>query len=205
MPRAITDTCLIVVIDMHKGHIGSSATIPAPDDAVQAMLPKMTAFLEGARRSGIPIVHVRYEAVDGIHNAHPAWDARWAAKHCIRGSETTEFVIKPAHFDHVIETKRTYNCFAYTDLELYMKRLERDTVVITGIATDCCCLATAFAASDLHYKVVAISDCQVGMSTESHNAALGIVQAMLGEVTDSEAFLARAAATEIGKPKSEVA
>jgi biuret amidohydrolase len=196
MSWALADTCLIVVIDMHEGHIGPSATIPAPDAPVQAMLLKMKKLLEGARRFAIPIVHVRYEAEDGIHNAHPAWDTRWAKKHCVRGSETTEFVVKPEHPDYVINTKRTYNCFAYTDLELYMKRLGRDTIVITGIATDCCCLATAFAASDLHYKVIAISDCQVGMSVESHDAALGIVQAMLGQVMEAGEFLAASAGIE---------
>jgi len=195
MSNRLADSCLIVVIDMHKGHIGPEATIPAPDAEVQQLVPRMESFLEGARDLSIPIVHVRYEAVNGIHNAHPAWDARWADKHCVVGSSTTELVVKPQHDDFLIESKRTYNCFAHTDLELYLKRLGRDTVVILGIATDCCCLATAFGAADLHYKVISILDCQVGMTIETSNAALAIVQAMLGQVMTSGEFLERAADT----------
>lgn len=192
MTRHYRDRCLIVVIDMHRGHIGSGATIPAPQADLDRMIPVLAEFLDGARDLSIPIVHVRYEAVDGIHNAHPAWDRRWAATHCLHKSETTEFVVKPEAGDYVIESKRTYNCFAYTDLDLYMKRLGRDIIVITGIATDCCCLATAFGASDLHYTAVALADCQVGMTPESHEAALGIVASMLGQVRTSEQFLEHA-------------
>jgi len=190
VPSSISDRCLVVVIDMHEGHIGPRATIPAPKPAVDAMLPVLERLLEGARAAAMPIIHVRYEAVDGIHNEHPAWDKRWARTHCTQGSATTEFVVHPRAGDYVIEAKRTYNCFAYTDLELYMKRLGRDTLVITGIASDCCCLATAFGANDLHYAAIAISDCQVGMSSSSHDAALGIVNAMLGRVMMADEFLA---------------
>lgn len=192
MTRPEIDDCLVVVIDMHKGHIGPIATIPAPASEVDVMVPKLNNFLNEARKRNVPIVHVRFEAVKGIHNDHPAWIERWSDAHCLRGSATTEFVLKPEKGDYVIESKRTYNCFAHTDLEIYLKRLHRHTVVITGIATDCCCLATAFGAIDLHYKVIAISDCQVGMTPQSSAAALGIVADMLGKVMTSEQFVAEA-------------
>jgi nicotinamidase-related amidase len=183
------DDCALVVIDMHRGHIGPQATIPVPD--AEAIVPTLSAFLAQAREFAIPIVHVRHESVDGIHNQQPVWLLKgWPADHCVPGSATTEFVIVPEPDDYVIAYKRTFNAFAHTDLDLYLRRLGRHTIAITGLTSDCCCLATAFGAVDLHYAVVAVSDCQQGMDLQSHTGALRIVEDVLGQVMTSIEFLA---------------
>jgi ureidoacrylate peracid hydrolase len=143
------DECAVVVIDMHEGHIGPDATIPVP--FAETIVPTLIDFLAEVRARRVPVIHVRHENVDGIHNSHPVWLQKgWPPGHCAPGSVTTQFVVEPEAGDFVIDYKRTFNCFAHTDLDLYLRRLGRTTIVITGLTSDCCCLATAFGAVDLH-------------------------------------------------------
>lgn len=181
--------CAVIVIDMHKGHLGPDATIPVA--FADMIRPALTDLLEQVRAMGIPVIHVRHENIDGIHNQQPVWVLKdWPRDHCVPGSPTTEFVVVPEPGDFVIDYKRTFNAFAHTDLDLYLRRLHRSTVVVTGVTSDCCCLATAFGGVDLHYRVIALSDCQASMDLESHQNALKIVDSVLGQVMTSQQFVA---------------
>ncbi len=89
--------------------------------------------------------------------------------------------------DWVVDTKKRYDCFVGTDLDFVLKSHRINTLLITGINTNSCVLATVCAANVRDYAPVVVEDCVDTMDgAELHAAALLCVRAALGWVMDSE-------------------
>ena len=69
------------------------------------------------------------------------------------GADAADFAIvqelQPG--DIVVNTKKRVTAFETTDLDLIMRALGRDVMVITGIMTNCCDLCTAYYAGSKDY------------------------------------------------------
>ncbi|GAA1208417.1 isochorismatase family protein [Pseudonocardia alaniniphila] len=95
--------------------------------------------------------------------------------------------------------KHCYNSFHATGLEIVLRGLGADTVVLTGTSTECCVLGTAL---DCGFRSVVLADAcascdypDVGFgampASEMHLAALRIMSLTSSEVTDADTFLSR--------------
>ncbi|WP_413992939.1 cysteine hydrolase family protein [Labrys okinawensis] len=71
--------------------------------------------------------------------------------------------------------KPTYSLFGHSHLDQRLKARKADTLVITGVETDICVLATVFDAVDLGYRVILVRDAVTSSSLESHKATLELV------------------------------
>ncbi|MNP52599.1 Maleamate amidohydrolase [compost metagenome] len=78
--------------------------------------------------------------------------------------------------------KRRYSGFFATDLDLLLKGLGVNTLVLTGVATDVCVRATAQDALQLDYRVWVPHECVAGTSEARHLAALEHIGYVLGQV-----------------------
>ena len=67
--------------------------------------------------------------------------------------------------------KFRYSGFYGTPLENLLRALGRDTIAITGVATNVCCDSTARGAMR-DFKVVFLSDCSASFSPEEQDATL---------------------------------
>jgi nicotinamidase-related amidase len=104
------------------------------------------------------------------------------------GTEIIPSLYKPG--DYVVPNKKRYNCFLHTDLEFVLKNLEVDTVIITGINTSSCCLATGFEATNRDYSVIMVEDCMDSMDgRDFHEAAIKIMKRIIGRVVTSEELI----------------
>jgi nicotinamidase-related amidase len=67
------------------------------------------------------------------------------------------------------------------------------TLVLAGVATDCCVISTALAAADAGRRVLVVADACAGSTSENHERALDIMRlyAPLIEVTTAQDVLAR--------------
>lgn len=67
------------------------------------------------------------------------------------------------------------------------------TIVLTGVATDCCVISTALSAADVGMRVRVVADACAGMTIEKHRAAIAVMAGYAGhiEVTTVEEELAR--------------
>ncbi len=193
----------ILVIDMHEGHLGPNATVPVPNG--RKVLAPLENFLTNARTLNVPIIHIMLKARGGAidtkgnpfwHSANVLRDRPRIAQHNIDGSEQTKLVIKPAQGDFLIDTKKRYSCFYGTDLEILLRSLGVDSVMITGLTADVCVMNTAFEAFNRDLKVLVISDCTETVYPEDKEAALRIMSRRLGWVVTSEEAL------ELIKPTS---
>lgn len=92
--------------------------------------------------------------------------------------------------DYIVNAKKRYDCFVATDLDFVLRRRGISTLLITGINTSSCVLATANRANVLDYASVIIEDCVDTMDGPAlHDAALTCFRAAFGWVMRSDAVL----------------
>jgi biuret amidohydrolase len=92
--------------------------------------------------------------------------------------------------DYIVDTKKRYDCFVATDLDFLLRHHGINTLLITGINTSSCVLATAIRANALDYAPVIVEDCVDTMDGPAlHDAALACLRAAFGWVMRSDAVL----------------
>jgi nicotinamidase-related amidase len=79
--------------------------------------------------------------------------------------------VRPEEGEPVL-LKRSSGAFASTDLDRRFKEWGVDTLVITGIETDCCLYNTAIEANDRGYKVIAPEDACTTLTETGHRIML---------------------------------
>jgi biuret amidohydrolase len=188
----------VVAIDCHRGHLDPAvATMPATPETAARLTQANRRFLDGARRLGLPIIHcvTTYRDVAEIR-ANPFWRTRAedpnatrknVLRHNLAGSPGCAIMpgLREAG-DLVVDTKKRYDCFQGTDLDLTLRAHGINTVLITGINTNSCVLATACAANVRDYAVMVIEDCVDTMDSPAHHeAALMCLRTAFGFVVSA--------------------
>jgi nicotinamidase-related amidase len=80
-----------------------------------------------------------------------------------------------------VRSKKRYSVFTPTDLEVVLRRLGADTVVLAGVNTTTCVLCAAFEATNRDFRVVVAADAVDSMDGEDmHRFALRLIAAAIG-------------------------
>jgi len=192
----------VLTIDLHRGHLDPAvATMPLPARAAAAVVEANVRFLAASRRAGLPVVHMVTSYRDTAEiTSNPFWRAAAGAasargaclEHQLEGGRGTQLmpgILDPAH-DRVLATKKRYDGFRATDLDLVLRSLEVNTLLITGVNTNSCVLATTAAACSRDYAAIVVSDCVDTMDgVDLHEAALGCIDRAFGWVMTPDAAL----------------
>jgi len=173
----------IVIIDMLNDFIGPKAPLRCPDG--EKIVPNLQKLVEFAHENGINVVFVQ--------EAHRKNDADFRVRpvHAIKGTWGSDFIpeLRPDEEkgDYIVQ-KRRHSSFAYTDLDLYLREENIDTVVVTGVWTNVCVRSTASDALYHAYNVIAISDCCASKDEEMHQAGLRDM-ALFAEIVTLEEYM----------------
>ena len=192
----------VVTIDVHRGHLDPScATLPLPAEVSARVVAANKRFLDAARAAGVPVVHVvtYYRDVGEIRN-NPFWRAIADTavtrgnilRHNLDGMPGTELIpeLYDSSYDRVVRTKKRYNCFLSTDLDFVLRSLGVNTLLLTGVNTNSCVLATTIAAQTMDYAPIVIAECVDTVDgDEFHRAALGCIERAFGWVMSGEQAL----------------
>ena len=194
----------IIEIDMHKGHLGGPGCT-CPMNYAIPKIPVHNSFNAAARDVGAKVIHCRLiwraDGIDHMTGPTGAWSVIQQYKsffgpemdtldqHNLEGSQWTEWVVDVLPEDYTINNKKRYSCFYLTDLEFLLRRLGVENVVITGVMTDACDLATAYDAVNRDFRVIIPRDVAVG-TPENEQAALNIIGMHVGLVVDSTDLIA---------------
>jgi biuret amidohydrolase len=195
-------TAAVVTIDLHRGHLDPQvATMPLPAAVAGRVTRANARFLREARGRGLPVVHVvtSYRSVEEIAS-NPWWSAVAGTdatranvlRHQLPGSPGLALmpeVYEEGH-DLVVDTKKRYDCFAATDLDHVLRSRGIDTLLLTGVNTNSCVLATTVAANTRDYTAVVVEDCVDTMDPALHDAALSVIRQAFGWVAPSTEVLA---------------
>jgi len=183
----------VVTIDMHRGHLDPSvATMPLPAAAAARVTAANAVLVRAARARGVPVVHVvtGYHAVSEIAS-NPWWaavagtDATRAnvLNHQLPGSPGLEVMPDLLEESDVVVTgKKRYDCFAATDLDHVLRSRGVSTLLLTGVNTNSCVLATTVAANTRDYAAVVVEDCVDTMDRSLHEPALAVLRQAFGWV-----------------------
>jgi nicotinamidase-related amidase len=192
----------VVTIDVHRGHLDPEvATMPLPADAAARVTKANAVLLTAAREKGIPVVHVvtSYHGVEEIAS-NPWWknvagtDATRAnvLNHQLPGSPGLEVMcdVLDTGYDIIVDTKKRYDAFTASELDHVLRSRGIDTILLTGVNTNSCVLATTVAGNALDYSVVVVEECVDTMDRTLHEAALKIIRQAFGWVGTTEEVIA---------------
>lgn len=161
----------VLVVDMVNDFVyGKLKT-----ERAQWIIPNIRRLLEAARKTGRPAVYVG-DAHLPTDPEIPVW-----GEHAMKGTEAAQTIpeLAPQSGDHVLE-KRTYSAFHETGLDLLLRGLGVDTVVITGLHTNICDRHTAADAFHRGYRVVVPEDCVQALSDEDHRSGIEYLKMAYG-------------------------
>jgi len=165
----------LLIIDMLNDFVLPGA--PLEVSKTRKVIPVIRREIDEAHAAGHPVIF--------ICDAHAPDDKEfrkfgWPV-HAVKGSRGAEVVdeLKPAKGDIVIP-KTTYSGFFGTDLDETLKRLDVDSLRLTGDVTHICVLFTASDAVLRDYAVTVVEDGIAGISKEDHDAAIRIMKNIMG-------------------------
>jgi nicotinamidase-related amidase len=198
---------MLLVLDMQKAcaepggamYIPSTGGAPEGKDVVQPVVNVLAA----CRAKGIPVVwslwglrpdgkdagfaDVKWGLVDQLATFPGSWG---------NGGDELVDELKPLPDEPVIR-KHRFSSFYGTALTEYMRRAGCDTLVVAGLSTGNCQLATAIDGANQDFKIVVLADTTAAipsgkddpMGYGQHWEALRQIQANHGDVRTSIEFL----------------
>ncbi len=200
-----TPKMAVVAIDLHRGHLDMDvATMPTSPQVAERIIAHNGRLFRWARGAGIPVVHLVTSYRDEAEiRANPFWrtraeDPAATRKNVLRhnimgGPGCTVMPELQAPEDWVVATKKRYDCFIGTDLDFLLRTHGINTLLITGVNTNSCVLATTVAANVRDYSVVVVEDCVDTMDGPAlHEAGLRCISTAFGFVLQTDAIIAGA-------------
>ncbi len=136
----------LILVDLLNDFItGPISTERAPE-----IVQPNRRLIDAAHEKGIPVIYANDCHTPEIDHEFVVW-----GPHAVVGTKGAEVVpeLTPTDKDYIVPKKR-YSGFYGTNLELLLRELGVDTVIITGWQTDCCCRHTAADAFFRGYKII---------------------------------------------------
>jgi nicotinamidase-related amidase len=180
-----TKTAIIVVDminDFVDGVLGSSHA--------QDIVPAVSELLAFGRRNNMPCIFTNDSHLLGIDRELKLW-----GDHGIKDTEGSQVVpaLKPIEGDYVV-TKRRYSAFFQTDLELTLRELGVNKLIIAGVATNICVQSTAIDALYRNYEIVIPKETTASFDPEARLYSLEYLKTIFGaEIVDLDNVLSSAA------------
>ena len=164
---------------------------------VQQVVQPIDRLLQQARLTQAPVIFVRTH--------HDRWSDRQdyylregpvgPLHHLQPGGWGSEFYgLCPGPDDHTL-TKRRWSAFFGTELEILLRNLGIQTLIVTGVATNVCVDTTVRDACMRDLDVVVVRDCVAAYSEDEHEAALRTMGRHFARVTSLEETLAELGAS----------
>ncbi|MET0723967.1 MAG: cysteine hydrolase [Tardiphaga sp.] len=192
----------VVAIDLHRGHLDMSvATMPTTPDVATRIIAANKRLFDWCRSMNIPVIHQVTSYRDEAEiRANPFWRTRAEDPNATRKNVMRHNIIGGPGCtvmpdlldarDFIVNTKKRYDCFLGTDLDFLLKSHGINTLLITGVNTNSCVLATTTAANVRDYSVIVVEDCVDSMDGPAmHEAGLACIRTAFGFVMDTDAVM----------------
>ncbi|MEM7270108.1 MAG: cysteine hydrolase [Pseudomonadota bacterium] len=174
--KLIEGKAALIVIDIQA----STFINDDPDDRAIPNMPDYRArmtearkLIDAARGADIPVIFVQEAHRPDLIDFGRELDGSETV-HCVEGEPGTELAVAEMGIgadDYTIK-KRRYSCFFGTDLEILLKGLKAETLILCGGLTDVCVHYTFVDAHQHDYFCRVVEDCVAGSSLEAHEASL---------------------------------
>ena len=166
----------LIMIDMQRGFLDSASPLCIP--AAEGTVPTCAALIDRCHKAGVPVIyavrHYRADGSDVERCRRGVWFAggRPLSEVCppeMSDAFPEEFTVEAGDYCIV---KPRFSAFFSTQLDLLLRRLGVDTVILAGTTTPNCIRTTCYDALSLDYDVVVLSDCTSSVTDEVQSANL---------------------------------
>lgn len=191
-------TNALIIQDMQNdviGEQGAFAETGAPAHAAsQNVIANVARLADAARGAGVPVIHVHYiveKGSVGLKPNAPLFQGVVDTNALVRGSWGAAPVegVEPVDGDHVVEKMRM-NGFYETRLDILLRGLGVDSLVISGCYTNMSIEHTARHGADAGYTITVVSDGTSTTSDEWQHAALSYAMTNVGRVLTVDEVIA---------------
>lgn len=176
----------VLVVDMLNDFCVEGGLMVLPGG--ERLYPPQRSVLDAARDTGAAVVYVNDKHRHGMKvereftkRAPHCWEDTW-------GSQVVD-ALAPVEGDHEV-VKRRFSGFFQTDLDLTLKDLQVDTVVVMGVVTNICVRSTVHDAFFLGYRVVVPQDCVAATGPREQESSLYDIGTHFGVVSHAAAVVA---------------
>ncbi|HEV3402694.1 MAG TPA: cysteine hydrolase [Gaiellaceae bacterium] len=180
MDRIDPKSAALIIQDLQNDVIiegGAFADSGAPAHATaQNVVENVQGLAAAARAAGVPVIHVWYiveAGAPGLKQNAPLFEGVKGSNALVRGTwgAAPAEGLEPQDGDHVVEKMRM-NAFYNTKLDVLLRGLGVETLIVTGAWTNMSIEHTARHAADAGYRAVVASDGTSTVDEEWQNAAL---------------------------------
>jgi nicotinamidase-related amidase len=180
---------VLLVIDMQNEFVlpeWTSSWIPEATRQVE----KIKEVIHKCREKNIPIIYTVFSKTYNYYD-RPLTGEYMPNRFPELGNEQEWFTDGKIYSgllpekDDIIIHKPSYGAFYDTPLDTILKRLGKDTIIICGTLTNCCCGTTARQGYERGYKVIFGSDITSTYTREMQESELGILRFAFAKVMDS--------------------
>jgi nicotinamidase-related amidase len=159
----------LLIVDMQEFFLDpGSPTFTCGGPAILSTVKEMIGAFRAIGRPVIFTKHVHHP--DNLDSGIMRW---WWEGMCVEGSPESEIHrdISPLPGEKVV-SKHRYSAFYGTDLEIVLRCLKIEDLVISGIMTNLCCESTARDAYFRDFRVFIPADGTASINEEMHLASL---------------------------------
>ena len=176
----------VLVIDMINEFCKPGGRMVLP--GYEALIPAQTALIAHARTLDVPVIFVQ-----DSHRRNMRRDREWVKRtpHGIENTWATQVIDDLApQADDIRVIKHRYSAFFQTDLDLVLKDMLIDQLVIFGVVTNICVRSTVHDAFFLGYDVVVPADACAATGHREQESTLYDIATHFGAVSTSRAVIA---------------
>jgi ureidoacrylate peracid hydrolase len=166
----------------------------------RSIIPNTNRLAKECRDLGIPVIWIKIENTP--YNAGLIWEVvpeeggKYTGFKGIDGEMLIWPGTKGAQFVPELDiqpqdiqvTKIRYSAFipGSSNLPSILQALKRRTLIMTGIASNVCLMATAIDAMMLDYRVIVVKDASATISQAAHDQIMDLLGGIFGQVTSTE-------------------
>jgi nicotinamidase-related amidase len=187
----------LFVIDIQRDFAapdGFSAKVGSDMSTMEPAIDAIAAIIPAARKAGLKLVFMRVVTRDktdpkALLRLMERRGRAGGAALCRAGTPGADYYrVKPESGDIEIEKIR-FDSFIETTLDEQLRAAGIDTLIVTGVSTDCCVDSTARSAFQRDYDVFVVADACAAGTPHLHNGALSALEKNVALLVKSDAVV----------------
>lgn len=183
----------LLVIDMEEAFLNEKSPLYIAQAA--ATVPTLGEVVAYARKQEIPVFFVnRVYRANGSDVEACRYENWLKGGRCLAPESTgpcsveVPAKLEPKAGDYTI-IKPRFSAFFHTELDLILRRLQVDTVILTGTTTPNCIRSTCYDGLSLDYNVVILEDCCSSRNEAVQKANMEDMAFIGAEILDAKLFM----------------
>jgi ureidoacrylate peracid hydrolase len=176
----------VVAVDMINEFCKPGGKMVLP--GYETLVPPQLSVIDAARKAGAPVIWVH-----DSHRRNMRRDREFLKRtpHGEEGTWATEIIDDlGARASEIHVIKHRYSSFFQTDLDVTLKDMQVDQLIVFGVVTNICVRSTVHDAFFNGYEVVVPRDCCAATGPREQESTLYDIATHFGIVTDSKTVVA---------------